>query len=179
MGPPASMHVDIDGESIWALIRCDETSPVTLGSWRAVRYRLSRPDNKIKNIDTVLQVRREGQCRQELRRRDVHLAARAPCRSRRQRVGDRRGQRAEAWPWRPKPACRVGHQVVKFSPDGKVLMTLGEPGVAGQRPDTTSSRRAPSLWRQRRHLRRRWPWRQREQPRREILEGRQVHQGVG
>ena len=30
MGPPASMHVDIDGESIWAFIRCDETNPVTL-----------------------------------------------------------------------------------------------------------------------------------------------------
>ena len=30
MGPPASMHVDIDGESIWAFIRCDETNPVTV-----------------------------------------------------------------------------------------------------------------------------------------------------
>ena len=28
MGPPASVHVDIDGESIWAFIRCDETNPV-------------------------------------------------------------------------------------------------------------------------------------------------------
>src|SRR5882672_10672418 len=27
-GPPASMYVDVDGESIWAVIRCDETSPV-------------------------------------------------------------------------------------------------------------------------------------------------------
>jgi sugar lactone lactonase YvrE len=29
-----------------------------------------------------------------------------------------------------------GHTVVKFSPDGKVLMTLGQPGVAGDGPDT-------------------------------------------
>jgi sugar lactone lactonase YvrE len=28
-----------------------------------------------------------------------------------------------------------GHQVFKFSPDGKVLMTLGKPGVAGSGPD--------------------------------------------
>ena len=28
MGPPASVYVDIDGESIWAFIRCDETNPV-------------------------------------------------------------------------------------------------------------------------------------------------------
>src|SRR5438105_13281010 len=24
MGPPASVHVDVDGESIWAFIRCDD-----------------------------------------------------------------------------------------------------------------------------------------------------------
>ena len=29
-----------------------------------------------------------------------------------------------------------GHQVIKFSPDGKVLMRLGKPGVAGDGPDT-------------------------------------------
>ena len=29
-----------------------------------------------------------------------------------------------------------GQQVIKFSPDGKVLMTLGKPGVAGSGPDT-------------------------------------------
>src|ERR1700688_5148921 len=27
MGPPASVHVDADGESIWPLIRCDDTGP--------------------------------------------------------------------------------------------------------------------------------------------------------
>jgi DNA-binding beta-propeller fold protein YncE len=29
-----------------------------------------------------------------------------------------------------------GHTVFKFSPDGKILMTLGKPGVAGDGPDT-------------------------------------------
>src|SRR5256885_16795713 len=29
-----------------------------------------------------------------------------------------------------------GHQVFKFSPDGKLLMTLGKAGVAGDGPDT-------------------------------------------
>ena len=29
----------------------------------------------------------------------------------------------------------IGHTVIKFSPDGKVLMTLGKPGVAGDAPD--------------------------------------------
>jgi streptogramin lyase len=30
----------------------------------------------------------------------------------------------------------IGHQVFKFNPDGKVLMTLGKAGVAGDGPDT-------------------------------------------
>lgn len=30
----------------------------------------------------------------------------------------------------------MGHQVIKFSPDGKVLMRLGQAGVAGSGPDT-------------------------------------------
>jgi streptogramin lyase len=32
------------------------------------------------------------------------------------------------------PARLVGHQVIKFSPEGKVLMTLGKAGVAGDPP---------------------------------------------
>ena len=35
----------------------------------------------------------------------------------------------------PPPARLVGHQVIKFSPDGKVLLTLGTAGVAGNPPD--------------------------------------------
>ena len=33
----------------------------------------------------------------------------------------------------------IGHTVIKFSPDGKVLMTLGKPGVAGDAPDMFNS----------------------------------------
>jgi sugar lactone lactonase YvrE len=35
----------------------------------------------------------------------------------------------------PPPAKLVGHQVIKFSPDGKVLLTIGKAGVAGNPPD--------------------------------------------
>jgi sugar lactone lactonase YvrE len=34
-----------------------------------------------------------------------------------------------------QPAKLVGHQVIKFSPDGKVLLTIGKAGVAGNPPD--------------------------------------------
>ena len=32
-----------------------------------------------------------------------------------------------------------GHQIFKFSPDGKVLMTLGKAGVSGSGPDPVRS----------------------------------------
>ena len=35
----------------------------------------------------------------------------------------------------PAPAKLVGHQVIKFSPEGKVLLTLGKAGVAGNPPE--------------------------------------------
>jgi len=44
--------------------------------------------------------------------------------------GGGRGQGRTA----PPPGSTKGHQVFKFSPDGKVLMTLGKPGGAGE-PD--------------------------------------------
>jgi sugar lactone lactonase YvrE len=34
------------------------------------------------------------------------------------------------------PAPGKGHQVIKFDPEGKVLLTLGKPGVSGVGPDT-------------------------------------------
>src|SRR5262249_59235606 len=34
----------------------------------------------------------------------------------------------------PAPDKLVGHQVIKFSPEGKVLLTIGKAGVAGSPP---------------------------------------------
>src|SRR5689334_16526378 len=48
MGPPASVYVDIDGESIWAVIRCDETSPVTLATGGRFGIDCLDRNNKIK-----------------------------------------------------------------------------------------------------------------------------------
>jgi streptogramin lyase len=50
-----------------------------------------------------------------------------------------RGQPADA-PLPPAPAKVVGHQVIKFSPEGKVLLTLGKAGgnQAGQPVDSAS-----------------------------------------
>jgi sugar lactone lactonase YvrE len=42
---------------------------------------------------------------------------------------------APGTPAPPAPARLVGHQVIKFSPEGKVLMTMGKAGVAGHPAD--------------------------------------------
>src|SRR5216684_1344105 len=48
--------------------------------------------------------------------------------------GAGRGTGAPVAPARANPAATRGHQVFKFSPDGKVLLTLGKPG-GGNDPD--------------------------------------------
>src|SRR5207244_8696069 len=62
MGPPAAVHVDVDGESIWALIRCDETSPVPAVANGAGRFGLDCmfPDGRLKPLDTIYKFNKDG-----------------------------------------------------------------------------------------------------------------------
>ena len=46
-----------------------------------------------------------------------------------------RGRTGEAPAAAPSTPATVGHQVIKFSPDGKVLLKLGKAGVAGNPPE--------------------------------------------
>ena len=90
---------------------------------------------------------------------------------RRRRPGPRQRRRARG----PPPGATKGHQVFKFSPDGKLLLTLGTPGGAADpgyffQPNDVVT--AP----ERRHLRRGGA-RRRERAHPEILEGRQADQG--
>ena len=72
-----------------------------------------------------------------------------------------------------------GHQVFKFSPQGKVLMTLGKAGVSGSGPDLFDQPTDVLVGAGRRHLRDRQPSQWQEQSRGEVHQRRQVHQGVG
>jgi sugar lactone lactonase YvrE len=130
MGPPASVHVDVDGESIWALIRCDETSPVPVAAGGRFGIDCLGRDNKIKNIDTVFKFDPKGNVVKSFGSgmfiwpHGLHV--------------DREGNvwvtdavAADGVAMAAKAGVRAGHQVVKFSPEGKVLMTLGEAGVPG------------------------------------------------
>ena len=75
------------------------------------------------------------------------------------------------------------HVVVKFSPEGKVLMTLGKPGMAGDPPGHLQRAVRRRDRAERRHLRRRRPQRaefqchaEHDLANREVLERWQVHQ---
>ncbi len=101
------------------------------------------------------EVRRERQRRRALRRRHDRRAARHPRRQGRQHLGGRlrvhRRRRSSRWrrrrtsrsassrsigrrPRRRFDRSAKGHQIFKFSPDGKLLRTLGKPG-GGRDPD--------------------------------------------
>ena len=146
MGPPASMYVDIDGESIWAVIRCDETSPVPVAAGGRFGIDCLGPDNKIKNVDTIFKFDPNGNVVKSfgagmfiwphglLVDRDGNVwvtdgVSAAGCRT-----------------WPPRRGVKAGHQVFKFSPDGKVLHDARRSGRSRQRSSTTSSRRARLPW---------------------------------
>ncbi len=114
MGAVGDVTIDPDGRHIWAVVRCDATAPDRFGN-----------ECLDSNLDSLLKFDLKGNVVKSFgggmfiwpHGIDV----------------DRNGN---VWvtdavaPARTPPGKR-GHQVVKFSPDGKVLMTLGTPGIHG------------------------------------------------
>jgi sugar lactone lactonase YvrE len=113
-GSPGGLEVDIDGESLWAIIRCGND-----GTPRGSQTYCDDSD-----LDPIVRFDAEGN------------------------VVESFGSRMFSWPhgihvdadgnvWVTEAGEIVdggrtlGHQVFKFSPEGEVLMTLGEAGVAG------------------------------------------------
>jgi DNA-binding beta-propeller fold protein YncE len=117
MGAVGDVTVDPDGRHIWAIIRCDATAPDRFGN-----------ECLDSNLDPVVKFDPNGNVVRSFgggmfiwpHGIDV----------------DRDGN---VWvtdavsPQRTPKGTR-GHQVIKFSADGKILMTLGTPGVAGTGP---------------------------------------------
>ena len=130
MGPPASVYIDIDGESLWAVIRCDETNPVPLASGGRFGVDCLTADNKIKDIDTIYRFNAKGDVVKSFGRgrfiwpHGLHV-------DREGNVWVTDAASAQAIEMAAKGGVKAGHQVFKFSPDGQLLMTLGEAGVGG------------------------------------------------
>jgi len=119
MGSPGGIEIDIDGEHLWAIVRC--------GNDGTPRGSQTYCDNS--DLDPIIKFDRDGN------------------------VVTMFGSRMFAWPhgihvdregnvWvteagdgeAPGGGTVFGHQVFKFSPQGQLLMTLGEAGVSGDGP---------------------------------------------
>jgi len=122
MGAVGDATLDPDGQHIWAVVRCIATAPDRFGN-----------ECLDSNLDSLLKFDLKGNVVKSFgggmfiwpHGIDV----------------DRDGN---VWvtdavaPNRTPPGKR-GHQVVKFSPDGKVLMTLGTPGTPGSGPGSLNA----------------------------------------
>ena len=118
MGAVGGVTIDPDGKHVWAIVRCDATERERFGN-----------ECLDSDLDPVLKFNMDGQ------------------------VAESFGGGMFIWPhgidvdpdgnvWvtdavspARTPKGTRGHRVIKFSPTGKVLMTLGTPGVPGDGPD--------------------------------------------
>ena len=135
-GATSAVDIDRDGRSIWVAERCAQNSC------------LDPKTNEMSPLQTVFKFDSSGKMVRSFGQgmfvfpHGIHV----------DRDGNiwvtdgqdnlprrRPGQPADA-PLPPMPAKVVGHQVVKFSPEGKVLLTLGKAGgnVPGQAQDPAS-----------------------------------------
>ena len=130
-GPPASMYVDVDGESIWAVIRCDETSPVPVASGGRFGIDCLGPDNRIKNIDTIFKFDPKGKVVKSFGR-GMFIWPHGLLVDREGNVWVTDAASQQAVDMAAKAGVHAGHQIFKFSPDGKLLMKMGEAGVPGK-----------------------------------------------
>lgn len=128
-GSTSAVDIDKDGKSIWVAERCGANS-----CWDA-------KTNAVSTLDTVLKFDESGKLLTSFgaglmifphgihvdRDNNIWVTDGQDNLPRR-----RPGMAADA-PLPPMPEKVIGHQVFKFSPDGKLLMTLGKAG--GNQPD--------------------------------------------
>jgi hypothetical protein len=133
-GSTSAIDVDKDGMSIWVAERCGEN-------------KCADASGKMSPLDPVLKFDASGKLVKSFGAgmiafahgiyvdRDGNVWV-TDANDNKPTAGRGRGRSAEA---PPPPAATapatVGHQVIKFSPDGKVLLKLGKAGVAGNPPE--------------------------------------------
>ena len=106
-GSTSAVDIDPDGRSVWVAERCGANT--CAGSTLPVVLKFDESGKLAASFGAGLFVFPHG----------IHV--------------DREGN---VWVTDARGQDGKGHQVVKFSPQGKVLLTLGKAGVAGDGPDT-------------------------------------------
>jgi DNA-binding beta-propeller fold protein YncE len=130
MGSTSGVAIDKDGKSVWVADRCGANSCLDRGTGDvkdlAVILKFDENGNLLKSFGAGmfvaphgLYVDRDG----NIWATDYQDNAPAPA------AGRGRGAAPEG-PIGPRPGSTKGHLIYKFSPDGKLLMTLGKPGGA-------------------------------------------------
>src|SRR5947208_16651919 len=143
-GSTSAVDIDKDGKSIWVAERCGPFTPTGNSC-------LDRATGKMSDLPSVLKFDSTGKLVKSFGAgllifpHGIHVDrdgnvwvtdgqdnAPVPARGAgggREGGGRARGE-APAGPIGPRPGATMGNQVFKFSPDGKVLLTLGKPGGA-------------------------------------------------
>ena len=114
IGSTAGITIDRDGSSVWVFERCGAQNCV--GSNVAPILKFDTSGTLVKSFGAGMFVRPHG----------IHV----------DREGNVWVTDGEGPDGKDPNRNGKGHQVFKFSPDGKVLMTLGKAGIAGDGPDT-------------------------------------------
>ena len=114
IGSTAGITVDRDGTSVWTFDRCG--GQYCAGSNLAPVMKFDESGKLVKSFGGGMFVRPHG----------IHI----------DREGNVWVTDGEGPDGKDPNKNGKGHQVFKFSPEGKVLMTLGRAGVAGDGPDT-------------------------------------------
>jgi sugar lactone lactonase YvrE len=111
LGSTAAIDIDRDGRSVWVFERCGGTSQglACVDSTLAPLLKFDPSGTLVKSFGAGLFVSPHG----------IHV--------------DRQGN---IWVADGTGKGSKGHQVFKFSPDGKVLLTLGTAGLPGDGPET-------------------------------------------
>ena len=129
-GSTSAVEIDKDGKSVWVGERCGANS--CLGSDLPVVLKFDASGNLVKSFGASLMIFPHGM--------HVDKDGNIWVTDGQDNLPRRPRGAAPDSPLPPMPAKVIGHQVFKFSPDGKVLLTLGKAGgnQPGQPEDPAS-----------------------------------------